>query len=446
MSEVSYKEKLKENVLNSSWKEELKASPEVRTAIFDYIDHLSEDQASALLDLDGFKPIVTIETKDVPQIINAKDPERIQRAPSEDLGTITYEQPPIMIADLLVMIAASRNGRDFLQSAVTSQEDEVSSYWKQIAEILPVEKTTRPDSYPLITTALAQKFRSLPREETRRFKFESTQEVKQGKGKKTLITLASAEYTGEGKITLQDIDLSIVSAVSGLLEAGNMVITPAMIWRWMAGLPESAKVTKHQEKIVTEAIERMRLTKMTIDATAEAQRYRKDAKSGVLDQNILMLTGAKMVSVNGKKAQGWEPVFTKRGNVILPILYVHAQISGQIQSVNSEDLRIEDLSMTEKNIVLRDVILTNLHRLTEKTPYIRITYTQLYKHAKIDEASKSARVEKQRVRETVKKILLHLKKTGRIQDFREYGRSKIAKDGVEILSPTAMLEGSCEGA
>lgn len=441
MSEVSYKERLKENVLSSSWEEELKASPELRTAILDYIDQLSEDQASALLALDEFRPTVTVETKDVPQFVITKDPEGVQQVPSEDLGVIAYEQQPIRIADLLVMVTASKNGRDFIRGAASDPADQVSSYWKQIAEILPVERATRPENYPLITTALAQDFRSLPQKETRRFTFSTPQDIPRGRGVKHLITPVTAEYTGEGKITLQPIDLSIVSAVAGLLEAGNMVITPAMVWRWMAGLPESAKVTRHQEKIVTEAIERMRLTKMTIDATEEAQHYRKDAKLGSLDQNILMLTGAKMVSVNGKKAQGWEPVFTKKGIVILPILYVHAQISGQIQSVNSEDLRIEDVSMTEKNIVLRDVILTNLHRITSgKAKGNRISYSQLYKIVKIDEASKTARVEKKRVRETVGKILQDLKKKGRFYDFKEYGRSKTARDGVEILKAPAMIE------
>ena len=445
MSEVSYKARLRENVFSSSWKEELKASSEIRTAILEYIDQLSENQAKALLDLDDYRPTKVVETKNVPQFVISKDPEDVQRVPSEDLGTITYETPPIKIADLLVMVTASRRGRDFLRNAASDPEDQIYSYWQQIAEILPIGKATRPDNYPLITTALAQKYRSLPQKETRRFVFEASQEVPHGKGKKLLITPVTAEYTGEGKITLQPIDLSIVSAVSGLLEAGNMVITPAMVWRWMAGLPESAKVTRHQEKIVTEAIERMRLTKMTIDATAEAQRYRKDAKTATIDQNILMLTGAKMVSVNGKKARGWEPVFNKRGSVILPILYVHAQISGQIQSVNSEDLRIEDLSMTEKNIVLRDVVLTNLHRITSrKATSNRISYSQIYKAAKIDETSKTARVEKQRVRETVGKILQDLKKKGRFYDFKEYGRSKTAKDGVEILSPPALEEHSQE--
>lgn len=440
MSEVSYKEKLKENVLNSSWKEELKASPEVRTAIFDYIDHLSEDQASALLDLDGFKPIVTIETKDVPQIINAKDPERIQRAPSEDLGTITYEQPPIMIADLLVMIAASRNGRDFLQSAVTSQED---PYWKQIAEILPSEKAFRPKNYPLITTKFSQKYRSLPQKETRGFSFEAPQEVTKGKKKFLITTSATARYTGEGKIVPQPIDMSISSAVASLLLAGNTVITPAMIWRWMAEARESAKVTKHQEKLITEEVEKMMQTLMAIDATEEARFYNPNIiKNANIKQNVLMLRGADITTVNGKKAIGWKPVYDEMGNVILPILYVHAQISGQIQSVDPEDLRIEGISMTEQNIVLRDVILTNIHRLNPKkgVTSIKITYAQLYKYAKIDEGSKTARVKKQRVRETVKKILQHLKNRGHFSDFKEYGRSKIAKDGVEILSPPALEE------
>ena len=148
-----------------------------------------------------------------------------------------------------------------------------------------------------------------------------------------------------------------------------------------------------------------------------------------------MLTELKAVSVNGREVLGWEPVFTRRGRVILPILYVHAQISGQIQSIKADDLRIKDLSMTEKNIILRDVIFTNIHRLKPaQAPHsIKISYEQLYQAIRIDEESPGARTEKQRTRETVRKILEDLKHKGYFESFGEYGRPKTA-DGVEIAA------------
>lgn len=215
-----------------------------------------------------------------------------------------------------------------------------------------------------------------------------------------------------------------------------------MVWRWMAEARESTKVTEHQEKLVIEEVEKMRLTLMEIDATEEARYYKPDCENAKINQNVLMLRGAEATAVNGKKTVGWKPVYDEDHKVILPTLYVHALLSNQIQSFNPEDLRIEGISMTEQNIVLRDVILTNIHRLNPKKGItsIKITYAQLYKYAKIDEDSKTARVKKQRVRETVKKILQHLKNRGLFQDFREYGISKNTKEGIEILRPPALEE------
>ena len=250
MSKVSYKEKLKENVLNSSWKEELKVSHEIRECIIRFIDGLSEEDAALLLSQDEKREVITIETKNVPLIVNPeeKNPEKLIRS-SEDLGVIKYDRPLPRIADMLFLYAASPETRR------KSAEEQADLYWEKLADAYNfVEKYSarRVETSLILATKLTQEMQ----EATSRNKAFSVKETwknkKNGKANKTpklqaAFIMPSLNEDGviipkEAGVT--NYDLAMQDAYISCRVAGNVAITYAMICNARSG---SQRPRKHRQ-------------------------------------------------------------------------------------------------------------------------------------------------------------------------------------------------------
>lgn len=434
------KEKLKVNVWSSAtWKDDLEENEPFADAMEQLIDSLDDEQAKALLSLDNYQEQVRVKTANVPTFEKTQDKTHpIKVMPGEDFGEIVYTCQPIRIADILVQICI---GSLNISEKTTDKREPIKAYWKQLANVIPSISSKRPEKYPVPTTAVAQKLRNLSTNEIKKKGFAATVEQKATQKRKTVNISTPVKFMYGGKeevLPIKPISYSISSAIDGLIKSGIRQFSPGMIWREMCGWDDYRSITKQQEATVVNAVEGMRQIVGEIDATQEAKHYGKDLQYGGINQNMLSLTGAKAVLINGQCVRAWECQYNNRGEPLRPLLAVHAEISGQIMNVPFAALNVKCISMTEKNVVLRDALLVQLHRIANRKSG-RILFDQFYVLDGITAKTKSAKTRKDRIQKKIIAMLTFWKDQGYIRDF--------AKDtaGVNVeMDPQKELTGGVD--
>lgn len=405
--------------------------------IMAFIECLSEKQAGALIRLNKGQKEIIVNTKDVPLIINAKSPQKIGFSKNRvDFGEIKYTIDLPDIADVLILLLNTRGGFSYVKKAASDQKDPLATYWRQIANIIPSEKTKRPETHTLITTPVVRELRKGVSSKEKSHTTETHMTLPKGKKKTIITTRGELFYMGESQngVTIKPLDVSISISIYDLEREGNTILTPEMIWRQMAELPEGEKVTRHQIEIVKESIERMMTTLYEIHAEEE-ERFFKSGGRAYIRENMLYLREAGVGFVNGKKALCcWRPVYDNFNNPVPPILYTHALISGYISSIDAKGLQNIGVKMTEKTIPIRDALLTEIHRFSMNRGNA-ISYEPFYRIAQINENSSGVRAEKLRVRDQVKRMLNGL--NGRVKDANGnkvffHTRENDARNGVEL--------------
>ena len=427
MSEVSYKERLKENVLNSSWKEELKVSHEIRECIIRFIDGLSEEDAALLLSQDEKREVITRETKNIPLIVNPeeKDPEKLIRS-SEDLGVIEYDRPLPRIADMLFLYAASPETRR------KSAEEQADLYWEKLSDVYKLKYSAlRVNESLVLATKLAQK---IPEATSRKKTFAIREDWKQksghqkGKISKTLKTevaiimpsLNEENIVIEEEAGITEYDLALHDAYVSCREAGNVAITCAMIFRAANGISDGRSITPDQESDTKESIEKCRKTLATINATEEYNEYAERNNLPRLDKYVISgnLISCERVTVelNGKIVEAYVAPLDKSKD---PLLKRYAEISKRIERVPQDVLRIPTISNTERNIVLRRHLILQVRRIKSGNSKNSISYDTLY-----EISGATTKTEKTRVRSDTHKILEHWRKIHHIKGYTEKKKGK----------------------
>ncbi len=437
MSEVSYKERLKENVLSSSWKEELKASHEIRECIIRFIDGLSEEDAALLLSQDEKREVITRETKNIPLIVNPeeKDPEKLIRS-SEDLGVIEYDRPLPRIADMLFLFAASPETRR------ESAEEQADLYWEKLADVYNFAakySAYRVEESVILATKLVQK---LPEATSRQTKFAIREDWKQrsghqkGKITKTMKTEVAVIMPSLDDETIMipaeagitDIDLVIYGGYVSSREAGNIAITDAMIFKAANGIDDGRSISPDQEASTRASMDKFRKTLAKIDATEEFNVFAEKnnlphVDKYILDGNLISCERV-IVELNGRVVEAYVSPLGKSHD---PLLKKHADISDRIQRVSPDVLRIPTISNTERNMVLRNYLIIQVRRIKGGNSKNLISYNTLFKIAEAD-----TRTEKARVRDNVRKILNHWKKIEHIKGYTEKKKGN-AISGISII-------------
>ncbi|MCL1914727.1 MAG: hypothetical protein FWG10_12840 [Eubacteriaceae bacterium] len=78
-------------------------------------------------------------------------------------------------------------------------------------------------------------------------------------------------------------DREVHDGVVTLYEAGNLVITPAMVYRAMNGMSETEKISPQAMEAVTNSLEKSRRIMATIEFAQEAKAYNKECGSTRLE-------------------------------------------------------------------------------------------------------------------------------------------------------------------
>jgi len=124
------------------------------------------------------------------------------------------------------------------------------------------------------------------------------------KAKKEVLTKVMLYYD-ENKVKLSGrekfmpYDREVHDGVISLYEAGNELITPAMVYRAMNGLTETEKISPQALETVEKSLDKAMSIKIEIDYTDEAKLYNKSVEETTFTGHLLTATKTR-VKINGE--------------------------------------------------------------------------------------------------------------------------------------------------
>ena len=247
---------------------------------------------------------------------------------------------------------------------------------------------------------------------------------------KVILSFEGKGLTLNGRYELNAYDRIVHNTLVSMKKAGNKTFTPAMVYRTMNGLTEREFVRSEALAKVTESIDRLSVTRATIDFADEAKMYHKDVKKAQLHAFLIEVRKVE-IKTSKENVDGYEFISDKD-----PILYMHAQISGQIYSVPSNLLQTKDrVRGTEDVIIIREYLIRQIEWIkSEKTNRNEnITYQGIYEEVEITSLQAQAFKDKSKAMiENTKKILEVFKGHGYIKSFEEYKDGKTIR-GIKVI-------------
>lgn len=210
--------------------------------------------------------------------------------------------------------------------------------------------------------------------------------------------------------SLSRYDKQVQHGIFSLIESGQTVFSSKQVYEAFAG-----KSTTSPQAIgkVTRSINKMRTTLISIDWTEHARLNGLPVDPGkgdyvVTEENLLHLRRVRIRS-NGQDIDGYQVITA-------PILYRYAKEIGQICTIDRKLFDVP-INNTDPAMILRNEILQRIEQI--KNPKNKMTnnikYSTIYEIAEAGEN----RIQRQRTRAAVKKMLEAWKEKGYIKDFKD---------------------------
>lgn len=209
---------------------------------------------------------------------------------------------------------------------------------------------------------------------------------------------------------------SVYNAIVTLHAAGNTDMTIDMIYRAMKGGTEEGEMDSPGEvarKKISEAIDLLLRTIMTIDASQETQYYGRtdfQFKGHVLPAQIFT------AKVTGVEVKDCIKLLAE------PPLYTYAQRINQINSCDIKILKMP-ISNTEENVIIRDYVLEQVLDMQNEKSHRNnvILYDTLFRYLGLENALKQKKAD---VRKKVHAILDNWIKEGFIKGYNDVKEGK----------------------
>lgn len=244
-------------------------------------------------------------------------------------------------------------------------------------------------------------------------------ELDVGTAKKPLTIVASLAYddpalsiTGRQPFTAYD--RTVYNGICSLFQAGNKHFTPVMVYRAMNGVTENRYISPQAVGAVTRSIEKLRVTKLTIDCTDQLKAYPK-LRQATVDDMLLTVKKVRVLNQNGEIQDAY--AFNS-----IPILYDYSRSIGQVLSIPPRLLNSsKKLNTTEEVIVIREYLIRRIEGMKGKNALKsdRITYAAIYEELGIDQTA-ITKDKARKIRDNTEKLLGHLQAEGFISGFTEY--------------------------
>ena len=209
-------------------------------------------------------------------------------------------------------------------------------------------------------------------------------------------------------------DREIYNAVATLAAAGNNEFSPSMIFQLLSGniSDERNKMSPETRRKILKSVEKMSVTRVTIDASAEV-------RAGMIAQatfkNYLIPAEMTELRINGQLVTDGIRLLSR-----LP-LFDYASRKRQVVSI---DIKMLDtpLPNTPENIVLKGYLLMRIASIMNSKNKMSdtIRYNTIYDHLKLQAPTPNAlKVKHKQIRDKIKKFLDFWKKVKFIKDYRE---------------------------
>ena len=265
--------------------------------------------------------------------------------------------------------------------------------------------------------------------------------VSGAKAKKDFAILASLTFEGPNiKITGRQpytaYDRAVLNGICSLWQAGNTAFTAAMVYRAMNGISSSddggAYVSPQAVGDVTRSIEKQRVTRLTVDCTAQMDHY-KNLKRAKFDAMMISVDGIEMTAQNGQRVKAY--TFTNPNRP--PVLYEYSRSIGQVLSIPPRLLNSSGaIRTTEEVIAIREYLIRRIEGMKGNNSLRndRITYRGIYKELGIDIDALTGNAAKdtpKRVRKNTEALLSHFVSEDFIKGFTEYREGRTIA-GVQI--------------
>lgn len=229
----------------------------------------------------------------------------------------------------------------------------------------------------------------------------------------TVVQLEFAEENGNGIKISQEInsfDKRVWSAAVNLQKSGMDIFSLTQVYYAMGGTstPTNTQLTK-----IYESIEKMALTRYSLDNSKEAEAYTR-YKKVVTVKDYLLPVKTITATING--------IYTNSAIKMIeePSLMKWADDRKQITTIPIECFQVP-ISMTEKSLKLQDYLLVRICRQKNqnKNKDLKILYKTFLKRI-----GQSETKQKRRILDKTEKCLKYYKKIGFIKSF-EFEEDKI---------------------
>ena len=230
--------------------------------------------------------------------------------------------------------------------------------------------------------------------------------------------IVAIEYMGaegivsEGRERLTQLDRQVHNAITSHYVAGNRYVSLIQICELVYG---HNKPTEEQKRDVEECIERQMWTRISIDMSEELQRHNLkhpellNSEGGMVGQ-MLAIRKLWVRSPNGRKIIAYQIMGE-------PILYTHAQVTGQIITYSTKLLQApKGAKNTEKTMAIRQTLIEEVKRAKagKRSKFVR--YDTLYEESG---QVPNGGTERNRQNKFVRRFLDQLIEAGEIRAWKE---------------------------
>lgn len=254
------------------------------------------------------------------------------------------------------------------------------------------------------------------------------------------------------KRDISEFDKQVLIAIYSLAETGEyeyngLPLIPLNAIAKMLSADFEMKPTKQQIETIKKSINRMRFTDIMLDMHGEQNKYKdekieefyKKRKQRSMRQSANMLEARQLeIDINGNLTEAIQVLAE-------PLIVSYCKLRGYIRRVSLECIQTPSIENRESNLIIKAMLINLITKMKSAKNISRnITYDYAYKFLELeldpalqgaDKKKEQSRLRKQknRARETMKKILSDFKDNGFIVDYEELPKTGNKLHGIKII-------------
>lgn len=258
------------------------------------------------------------------------------------------------------------------------------------------------------------------------------------KDKKASVSLTIYDILPENKLNAYD--KAIYKSICTLWDKNKEnTITGDQILNLLSG-NQGKKITNTQRESVDNTIKKLSTTLVEYDATEQVKRIARE-RHAVFDEFKSFTYRGNMLHVDTLTAKTKQGNYSTAYKILKPPVFLeYSREIKQIGRISADLYAIDDISNTERNIALKDIIFETIEMIKNpnnsfESDCLYLTGERgIYKQLQSIDNEEFNATQKKRIREDIEKILNHCKKKNYIKKytFIKAGSKEIAAVKIEL--------------